>query len=104
MEWGNFLLSNRVKQGRVIKAILYCFYVNGLFKLFRERKSGCWIQGRFLGIMGYADDNFLIAPSRESLQEMLDTCQEYALSHNLQFSTNPDPEKSKTKCLKFFEK
>ena len=44
-----------------------------------------------------------MAPCRESLQEMLDTCQEYALSHNLQFSTNPDPEKSKTKCLKFLK-
>ena len=58
----------------------------------------------FLGILGYADDNFLIAPSKEALQEMIDTCQEYAENHNLVFSTNPDPAKSKTKCLAFLKK
>ena len=57
-----FNLSNGVRQGGVVSAILYCFYVNDLFKLFRERSSGCWIKG-FHGIFGYSDDNFLLAPS-----------------------------------------
>ena len=51
--------------------------------------------------MYFPDDNFLIAPSRKALQEMLDTCNEYAKNHNLKFSTDPNPIKSKTKCLKF---
>ena len=100
----NFSLCNGVKQGAVLSAILYCFYVNGLFQLLRKRRSGCWIQGTFSGIVGYADDNFLIAPSREALQDMLDTCHEYAKEFNLKFSTDPDPAKSKTKCLLFSNK
>ena len=58
----------------------------------------------YLGIFGYADDNFLLAPSRDALQNMLDTCDEYAKEHNLRFSTNVIPAKSKTKCLAFLRK
>ena len=45
-----------------------------------------------------------MAPSEEALQEMLNTCNEYANNHNLKFSTNPIPAKSKTKCLAFMSK
>ena len=99
-----FSLSNGVRQGGVVSAILYCFYVNDLFKLLRERSSGCWIKGNFHGIFGYSDDNFLLAPSLTGLQEMLLTCEEYAVSHNLRFSTHPRPDKCKTKCLAFLKK
>ena len=33
------------------------------------------------------------------MQVMLDTCQRFALKNNLMFSTDPNPEKSKTKCI-----
>ena len=35
---------------------------------------------------------------------MINTCEQYAASQNLQFSTNIDPKKSKTKCLAFLKK
>ena len=35
---------------------------------------------------------------------MLNTCDEYAKIHNLIFSTDPKPAKSKTKCLAFCKK
>ena len=35
---------------------------------------------------------------------MLRTCEEFALSHNLVFSTDPDPAKCKTKTLAFLKK
>ena len=109
VKWNNcrsrrFRLSNGVKQGAVLSAILYCFYSDGLFKLLRSRRSGCWLFGNYAGIAGYADDNWLLAPSRVALQEMLNTCAEYAAQHNLTFSTDPDPRKSKTKCLVFLTK
>ena len=96
-----FSLGNGVRQGGVISAILYCFYVNDLFTLLRQRGEGCWVQGTFCGIYGYSDDNFLLAPSLHALQCMIDTCEEYAEAHNLKFSTDPDPVKCKTKCLAF---
>ena len=33
------------------------------------------------------------------MQLMLDTCQRVAAKYNLQFSTDPNPEKSKTECI-----
>ena len=99
-----FSLSNGVRQGGVISAILYCFYVNDLFQLLRQRSAGCWVKGSFHGIFGYSDDNFLLAPSLAGLQEMINTCEEYALSHNLKFSTDPRPKKCKTKCIAFLKR
>ena len=54
--------------------------------------------------MNDSDDNFLVAPSLHALQEMLNTCEEFAQEHNLKFSTDPDPKKCKTKCLSFLKK
>ena len=60
-----------MKQGAVLSAVLYCFYSDGLFKLLRSRRSGCWMFGNYAGIVGYADDNWLLAPTRAALQEMI---------------------------------
>ena len=60
--------------------------------------------GKFAGIFGYSDDNWLIAPSLPALQDMLVTCQEYAALHNLKFSTDLDPKKCKTKCMAFLKR
>ena len=69
----------------------------------KERRAGCWIQEEYCGIFGYSDDNWVLAPSLDSLQKILDTCQEYAATHNLKFSTDPNPTKCKTKCLAFLK-
>ena len=99
-----FSLKNGCKQGAVLSAILYCVYVNGLFEELRKNRSGCWVGQTFPGILGYSDDNFLLAPSMEALQAMLSICEEHAESHGLQFSTNKDVKKSKTRCLAFLQK
>ena len=100
----NFKIRNGTGQGRVLAAIAYCLYVAGLFSLLEKRKSGCWIQGENRGIWGYSDDNWALAPSLSSLQDMITTMEEYALSPNLKFSTDPDPQKCKTICLAFLKK
>ena len=99
-----FSLANGVRQGAVLSAILYCFYVNNLFKILRQNGSGCWINSNYFGIIGYSDDSFLLAPSLDALQEMLSICEKYAEMHNLRFSTDPDPARCKTKCLAFLRK
>ena len=99
-----FSMHNGVRQGAILSALAYCFYCEELFSLLERRRSGCWIQGYFLGLLGYSDDNICLAPSLQALQDMLKTCEEFALSHNLKFSTNPDPLKCKTKTLAFLKK
>ena len=54
-------------------------------------------------MIGYADENFLLSPTIDGLQEMLKTCEDYAKEHNLVFSTDPSPIKSKTKCIAYLK-
>ena len=99
-----FKMTNGCRQGAVLSAIAYCFYCEDLFKLLKQRRTGCWILGNYHGIFGYSDDNWLLAPSLNALQDMLKTCEEYAAGHNLKFSTDPDPVRCKTKLMAFMKK
>ena len=82
-----FAMKNGVKQGAVLSALLFCVYVDALFKILRKKRTGCWINNNYIGILGYADDIFLLSPTRDGLQEMVKTCDDYATHHNLTFST-----------------
>ena len=109
IRWNNcfsstFAMTNGVRQGAILSGFAYCFYMNNLFSQLRKNKSGCWVRGTFLGILGYSDDSLLLAPSLDTLQEMLKVCEEYAGTHNLRFSTDKDPSKCKTKCIAFLTK
>ena len=109
VKWNNefsrfFNIKNGVKQGAVLSAILYCVYTNRLFEELRRLKIGCHIGQNYVGIIGYAHDLFLLSPSLDGLQEMLRVCERYAGNHNLQFSADTNPQKSKTKCLAFLQK
>ena len=99
-----FGIGNGVKQGAILSAILYCVYTNGIFQQLRRKKIGCHVGGTYVGILGYADDLYLMSPSMDGLQEMLKVCETYADTHNLKFSTNANPSKSKTKCMAYMFK
>ena len=47
------------------------------------------------GALGYADDVTLIAPSLQSLKQMIKICEEYAKEFDIQFN----PSKSKLMCF-----
>ena len=109
VRWNNILskpfpLNNGVKQGAVMSPMLYCVYTDGLLKLLRKKKTGCWVNGEYIGILAYADDLLLLLPTLDGLQEMIKTCEIYGNDHNLTFSTNPITNKCKTKCLAFLKK
>ena len=65
-----FSMMHGVRQGAVLSAIFYCIYMNDLFQILRRSKFGCWVNGDFFGILGYSDDNFILAPSLHALQQM----------------------------------
>ena len=100
----SFTLTNGCRQGAVISAIAYCFYCEDLFALLKQRRTGCWLLGDYHGIFSYSDDNWLLAPSLGALQDMRRTCEDYASTHNLKFSTDPDPVKCKTKLMAFLRR
>ena len=45
-----------------------------------------------------------MSPTLDGLQKMLQVCEHYAKDHNLRFSTNSNPKKSKTKYMAFLQK
>ena len=92
-----FKLTNGTRQGSVISPVLFSVYLDDLLKELRKLQLGCHIGGYWLGGCGYADDLILLAPSRDVLQRMIQVCEVYASEHNLEFSTHPEPSRSKTK-------
>ena len=78
---------------------MFSVYLDDLLLELRKMGVGCHIGGVWLGAAGYADDIILLAPSRTALSMMLEKCEQYAVGHNLVYSTDLDPRKSKTKCL-----
>ena len=94
-----FSITNGTRQGSVLSPTLFSVYLDGLLKLLRQKGLGCHIAGMWFGAVGYADDLALLAPNRESMARMLEVCESYAKDHNLVFSTDENPIKSKSKCV-----
>ena len=70
-----------------------------LLKDLRRLRFGCIIGGKFLGAMVYAEDFILIAPCRSAMAQMLIVCEKFGFQNNLRFSTDKNPNKSKSKCM-----
>ena len=85
----------------MLSPALWCVYLDDLLRKLRDLKLGCYVGGVWMGATGYADDLLLLAPVRSVLAEMVRVCEEYGRQHNMVFSTDPVPSKSKTKCMFF---
>ena len=70
-----------------------------LLSVLREQGVGCHVAGVYVGVVGYADDIILLAPSRHAAQLILKTCEQFCDANNIQFSTNKDPARSKSKAI-----
>ena len=104
VRWGNskssqFRVTNGTRQGSVLSPALFAVYMDGLLQDLRRLGVGCHVQGVYMGAVGFCDDILLLAPSRSAMEDMLALCESFAVENNLQFSTDPNPEKSKTKCI-----
>ena len=93
-----------MRQGAVSSPLLFSVYIDDLIVKLRDSGLGCRIDHAFYGCLGYADDLLLLSASRSGLQAMVKICETFANVKHLKFSTNVDPQKSKTKCLIFSPK
>ena len=90
-----------MRQGAVLSPSLFSLYINKLLVSLESSGLGCNIGNYFYGASAYADDIILLSPTRSGLQDMFDICFQYFKDHEITISTNPDPKKSKTKCIFF---
>ena len=65
------------KQGGIISPRIFTLYMDDLIDRLKQRGIGCHLIDMFIACLFYADDLCLIAPTRSSLQEMLNICQDY---------------------------
>ena len=96
-----FTINNGVRQGAIASPTYFTLYINCIFEDLENAKLGCCIGDHYYGIIGYADDLALLAPSRGTLQLMVDRCEKFFSSRGIRVSTNVIPEKSKTVCIAF---
>ena len=97
----SFTIVNGVRQWAVLSPSLFSLYINKLLVSLESSGLGCNIGNYFYGASAYADDIILLSPTRSGLQDMFDICFQYFKDHEITISTNPDPKKSKIKCILF---
>ena len=69
-----FGIKNCTKQGSVLSPSLISVFIDGLLQQLRQLGLGCHVGGVWYGATCFADDLFLLAPSRTAIQMMLETC------------------------------
>ena len=105
VRWGRkaisstFRIQNGTRQGSVASPSFWSIYLNPLFEELRAAGVGCTVEGLWIGIVGYADDIILLAPTRSAAQRMLCICENFARIYNIKYSTDNDPRKSKSKAM-----
>ena len=105
VRWGRgcisktFSIANGTRQGSIASPTFWAVYLDPLLSQLRREGVGCHLAGIFMGAVCYADDLILLAPNRVAAQKMLDSCEKFAADHNVKFSTDDDPNRSKCKAI-----
>ena len=79
---------NGVKQGGVLSPVLFCVYIDGLLATLKDAGIGSHIGSEFVGVLAYADDIVLLAPTPDALRLMLKLCDHYANNFNILFNAS----------------
>jgi len=88
----HFVGMNGVKQSAVLSPILFCVYFDSLLTKLTNAGYGCHIGHMFSGVLAYADDDVLLAPSG-AMRNMLLLCDDFANEFSVKFNA------SKSKCI-----
>ena len=92
VRWGSslsppFKTGNGIRQGGILSPYLYNVYTDQLSATLRGKAIGCFIHDLCINSLSYADDMVLLAPTLESLQTLINVCQEYATDHDIIYNT-----------------
>ena len=81
-----FSMSNGVKQGGVLSAILFTIYIDKILCKLKRSGLGCRMGNSYVGALSYADDITLLCPSIRGLNKMLDICNSFADMYDIKFN------------------
>lgn len=90
-----FRLLAGVRQGGVLSPYFFAIFIDDIVLAVNRTNVGCYISGKCVSIILYADDIILIAPSVEGLQKLLTVCEKALVAIDMQINVN------KSKCLRF---
>ena len=83
-----FNVSLGVRQGDTLSPTLFSMYINDLVKNINTFSCGVEVEDTQIGILLYADDVVLIAPSESNLQKQLDGVNEWCRKWRLMINEN----------------
>lgn len=88
VKWNNsvsdkFNISNGVRQGGILSPHFYNIFVDELYKKLEICQSGCFMGTHYTGIIGYADDVTILAPSAVAAQKLLNICSEFCIDNGI---------------------
>lgn len=81
-------MSNGVKQGGILSPKLFTIYIDELFNELESAGLGCYFNNQYYGILGYADDLTLLAPSKCHAIAMLEICSRFAERFQINFNSS----------------
>jgi len=61
-------------------------YIDGLLQRLRDSNIGCWIGSVYVGVLAYADDVTLLAPTTRAMRLQLQICEDYAREYRIVFN------------------
>ena len=98
--WGNacsecFHVKCGTKQGGILSPDFFSIYIDDLIIILRAKGIGCHILNLFIACILFADDMTLLAPTRDTMQQLLNMCVEYCSEFCLRFNVK------KTKVMIF---
>ena len=84
---GEFEIKEGVKQGEILSAYLFNFFMNIMLKENDENKFGATIGDSQVGLLSYCDDLVILSPLMSHINLILKNCEVYAEKWKLVFNT-----------------
>ncbi len=93
VEWNGiysamFHVMNGVKQGGVASPVMFCIYIDELLTKLSDLGDGCWFGKFYVGVIAYADDVAILAPSAQAMRNLLSVCDSFAAEYDVVFNSS----------------
>ena len=77
-------MSNGVKHGGVLSAILFTIYIDKLLCKLKHSRLGCRMRNSYVGALSYADD--ILFPRIRGLNKMLAICNSFVDMYDIKYN------------------